>query len=188
MRLTSRLALAALAGALVLAVATPVQAAPVRTSGTTPAASAQQDDGLCRQDRRFLVGAHQSNLAEILGGYVALLRSQRADVRDIARTLIEHHTRLDADVRAAARRYGVPLPPTPTARQVRELLSVATRPGDTFDEAWLRLQETSHVRTLALIDAELERGCAPAVQALASTARPVVEEHLHMVRMALERT
>jgi putative membrane protein len=185
MRLTSRSALAALTGVLALALATPAQAAPTQTTRTTQAAA---HDNSCRQDRQFLRRAHQSNLAEIIGGHVALARSSRADVRHIAHMLIEDHRRLDRDVRAAARRYDVTLPLTPSARQVRELAAVSTRPARTFDRAWLRLQEVSHVRTLALIDAELRQGCAADVRALARTARPVVREHLQMVRAALRRT
>ncbi len=181
MRLTSRLALAALTGALALAVAAPASAAPAQTTRTTTAAA----HDLCRQDRVFLRGAHQANLAEISGGYVALARSSREDVRHIAHMLIVDHRALDRDVRAAARRYDVTLPLTPSARQIRELVNVAARPARTFDRAWLRLQEVSHVRTLALIDAELARGCSAEVRSLARTARPVVREHLRMVRAAL---
>jgi putative membrane protein len=192
MKLLSRVGLAALTGTLALAVAAPVQAAPVQGTSapaghTTAAASTVQAGDLCRQDRRFLRGAHQSNLAEILGGHLALARSQRGDVRDIARILIEHHTMLDRDVRATARRYDVSLPATPSARQLRELLAVGTQPAQRFDRSWLRLQEISHERTLALIDAELRRGCARDVRALARTARPVVVEHLRLVRAALGR-
>jgi putative membrane protein len=188
MRLTARLALATLAGALTFAVAAPAQAAaPTQANRTTPVASAAHD-GLCRQDRQFLRRAHQSNLAEITGSYVALARSSRADVRHIAHMLIEDHRRLDRDVRATARRYDVTLPATPSARQIRDLLAVSTRPARTFDRAWLRLQEVSHVRTLALIDAELRQGCARDVRMLARTARPVVREHLQMVRAALRRS
>jgi putative membrane protein len=147
--------------------------------------TAQQGHHGCAQDHRFLRGAHQSNLAEIVGGYVALARSQRSDVRDIARTLIADHTRLDRDVRTVARRRGVSLPATPSARQIRDLLAVATQPNNAFDRAWLQLQKLSHMQTLALIDAERQAGCAPEVRQLAATARPVVVMHLQMVSDAL---
>lgn len=187
MRLTWRFALAALAGALAFAVAAPAQAVQTRTDRTAPAASASQDD-LCRQDRLFLRGAHQSNLAEIISGHLALRRSARADVRHIAHMLVEDHSRLDRDVRAVARRNDVRLPVTPNARQQRELAFVASRPARTFDQAWLRVQEASHVRTLALIDAELATGCAAEVQALAVKARPAVVAHLEMVRAARQES
>ena len=128
-----------------------------------------------------------ANLAGITGGRVAPARSARADVRHIAHMLIEDHRRLDRDVRAAARRHDVTLPRAPSARQIREPAAVAVRPARTFDRAWLRPQEVSHVRTLALIDAELRRGCAADVRALARAARPPVRERLQMVRAALRR-
>jgi putative membrane protein len=190
MRLLPRLAIAAVAGALTLGVvAAPAQAAaPARhqaPTATTAAGHGHDGDDLCRQDRRFLVRAHQSNLAEITGGYLALARSGNDEVRHIARMLITDHRRLDADVRTVARRYDVALPRTPSPAQIRELLAVAVEPNRRFDRAWLRLQEVSHLRTLALIRAEVRRGCSPAVRQLARAAAPAVRHHLQMVREAL---
>jgi putative membrane protein len=190
MRLLPRLAVAAVTGALALAVAAPAQAAvPTRhqAPAATGATAGHGHDGgdLCRQDRRFLVRAHQANLAEIIGGHLALARSGDDEVRRIARMLITDHRRLDADVRTVARRYDVTLPPTPSPAQLRQLLAVAVEPDRTFDRAWLRLQEVSHLRTLALIRAEVHRGCSPAVRQLARAAAPAVRHHLEMVRDAL---
>ncbi len=190
MRLLPRLAVAAVAGALTLAVAAPAQAAaPTRhdaPAATGTAAGHGHDGGdLCRQDRRFLVRAHQTNLAEITGGYLALARSGNDEVRHIARMLITDHRRLDADVRSVARRYDVALPATPSPAQIRQLLRVAATPDREFDRAWLRLQEVSHLRTLALIRAEVHRGCSPVVRQLARAAAPAVRHHLEMVREAL---
>jgi putative membrane protein len=190
MRLLPRLAVAVVAGAVALAVATPVQAArPAQAvAAATAAVSAghhPNDDGLCRQDRRFLVRAHQGNLGEIVGGRLALARSDDTEVRTIAQMLIADHRRLDTDVRRVAQQYDVALPLTPSARQIRALAAVARKSDARFDRAWLRLPEVSHVRTLALIRAELHRGCSADVRALARTAAPVVRHHLAMVREAL---
>ena len=189
MRLLPRLAVAVVAGAVALTVATPVQAArPAPAVAAAAAVSVEHhpnDDALCRQDRRFLIRAHQGNLAEIVGGRLALARSNDTEVRTIARMLIADHRRLDADVRRVAQQHDVALPLTPSARQIRELAAVARKPDARFDRAWLRLQEASHLRTLALIRAELRRGCSADVRTVARTAAPVVRHHLAMVREAL---
>ena len=191
MRQLSRLVVAVLAGMLTLAVAAPAQAAPPPRSSVVPAVGVsaghgQDNDRLCRQDRRFLVGAHQSNLFEILSSGVALARSGDPEVRRIAQMLIVDHVVLDAQVRAVARRYGVALPATPNRQQLEALATLIAEPAGTFDVTWLRLQERSHVMTLAMIRQELRRGCAADVRALARTAAPIVREHLQMVREALE--
>jgi putative membrane protein len=186
MRLVPRFAAVFAATALALTGMTvPAQAAPVAATAHTAQTATSGGDRVCRQDRVFLAGAHQSNLAEILGGYIALGRSGNRHVRHIAQMLITDHTRLDRQVRRVARERQVALPATPSARQVKELLAVAVVPNNRFDHAWLRLQEVSHVRTLALINAELRRGCSSQVKALARAAAPAVRAHLVMVREAL---
>jgi putative membrane protein len=186
MRLVPRLAAVVATTALALTgLVAPAQAAPTATTAHAAHAATTGGDRICRQDRVFLARAHQSNLNEILSSYVALGRSRNEDVRHIARMLITDHTRLDRQVRDVARERHVALPATPSARQVKELLAVAVTPNNRFDRAWLRLQEVSHVRTLALISAELRRGCSAQVKALARAAAPAVRAHLVMVREAL---
>jgi putative membrane protein len=187
-KLSAVLAGAVLAGGLSLSVAVPAYAGtPAHTAAETVTASTRHAGPVSRQDRTFLVAAHQSNLAEITGGYVALAKSKDAQVRRIARQLITDHRRLDAKVRAVACHHGVRLPDRPSAEQQRQLAAVAAKSGTEFDVAWLKLQEAGHLQTLALIGRELGTGRAPDVKALASGAAPVVREHLAMVRAALAR-
>jgi putative membrane protein len=189
MKISIAVAVTVLAGGLSLALAAPAQAAPTQTGPSyvrTTGSGADRTGGqLSEQDRMFLVAAHQGNLAEIAGGYVALAKSHNPDVRRIARRLIVDHRRLDAQVRAVARRYGVQLPNAPSEEQQRQLAAVARLSGRAFDLAWLRLQEAAHVETLALIRQELHTGQSFAVKAVAREAAPVVKEHLRMVREAL---
>jgi putative membrane protein len=187
-RLSAVLAGAVLAGGLTLSVAAPAYAGTsAGATGHPVTASADRSRPVSEQDATFLVAAHQSNLAEIIGGYVALAKSRNGLVRPIARHLIVDHLRLDAQIRSLACRHGVRLPHRPTAEQRRQLAIVAAKSGAAFDLAWLKLQEAGHIKTLALIDQELRAGRAADVKAAAAGARPVVEEHLAMVREALAR-
>jgi len=186
MKLSAALAGAVVAAGLSLSVAAPAYAgAPGHATAQRAAAPEHRLGPVSTQDRAFLMAAHQGNLAEIAGGDVALAKSHNAEVRSIARRLIVDHRRLDAQVRAVACRHGVQLPDRPSAEQQRELAAVAAKSGAAFDLAWLKLQEAAHVKTLALIDKELRAGRAPDVKAAAAGARPVVAEHLAMVRAAL---
>jgi putative membrane protein len=186
--LSPRLIVTVLAGALSLAVAAPAQAHA--THAKTAAGSSSSHYGTThtggpRQDRNFLVAAHQGNLAEIDAGRVALAKSQNPEVRRIATVLIADHRKLDAQVRLLARQHGVSLPTAPSRKQQAELAAVARKSGNAFDVAWLRLQERAHLQTLMLIRQELRHGHLADVRAAARTARPVVLMHLRMVRDAL---
>jgi putative membrane protein len=188
MRLVQRLSIAAVLGVAFAALAVPAQAAFAHgTSAPTAARSGSQHGyrHLSEQDKSFLVAAHQSNLAEIAAGHVALAKSHNPVVREIATRLIADHLRLDVGVRATAARHHVALPNAPSREQRAQLAAVARKSGPAFDHAWLKLQESSHVKTLALINRELHQGCAPDVKAVARTAKPVVQMHLEMVREAL---
>lgn len=178
MRIYLRLVLAALVGVVVVALAGPVGVAYAH--GSAPAAT-----HVSAQDVTFLKAAHQGNLAEIAAGHVALAKSHDAEVRRIATHLIADHLKLDAGVKQVAAAHHVRLPAKPTRAQRAALAAVARKSGAAFDHAWLKLQEKSHVMTLALIDKELRHGCAADVKAAARTAKPVVKEHLEMVRAAL---
>ena len=189
MRLTSRLTVAALAGALTIAVAAPAQAVPAQTIRTTQGVSAaQRDHDVCAQDRKFLRAEHRAHLIEIAAGQLALERSSRADVREIAEKLIEDHTRMDEGTQFVARELDVQLPATPSAHQVQELLAVAARPDSTFDFAWLRLQELTHERMFVVLNAERAQGCSWRAKRSALAGRPIVRQHLTMVRIALRHS
>jgi putative membrane protein len=188
MRISAVLIGAVLAGGLTLAVAAPAYAGTsVDATGDAATASVHRPRPVSEQDATFLVAAHQSNLAEIAGGHVALAKSHNRLVRSIARQLIVDHLRLDAQVRAIACRHRVRLPDRPSAEQRRQLAIVAAKSGTAFDLAWLKLQEAGHLKTLTLIDQELRAGRAADVKAAAAGARPVVKHHLEMVREALAR-
>ena len=187
MKLVQRLVIAAGTGVAFAALAAPAQAASAHNSApaTVRSDTQQSHRHLSEQDAHFLVTAHQGNLAEIAAGRVALAKSHNAEVRAIATRLIADHLRLDAGVRSTAAAHHLALPALPTREQRAALRAVARKSGKAFDHAWLRLQETSHVKTLALIDQELRHGHAADVKAVARTAKPVVKMHLEMVRAAL---
>ncbi|WP_159796979.1 DUF4142 domain-containing protein [Puerhibacterium puerhi] len=151
--------LAAAAGALLLAVG-PATAAP------------------SEQDQEWMVVAHQGNLAEIAAGQAALQQATTDVVRQHGQMLVDDHTKLDADLTAAAEQLGVTLPSEPTEEQQQTLASVKAQSGEAFDTAWVESQIASHRATIAAGEEELAQGSEQSVKDLASAAAPVVQEHL----------
>src|SRR3954467_4428604 len=96
MKLLVRLAVAAGSGMLGLVVMAPAQAGPASVPAPSIAkvwaAPGREGHCLCRQDRTFLVRAHQGNLAEIAAGRLALAKSQNTDVRPIPPRAVRAHT------------------------------------------------------------------------------------------------
>ncbi|MBB2911474.1 putative membrane protein [Streptosporangium becharense] len=165
---------------ILLAAAVTVLGGTAGTTGSPPA--------LSKQDRAFLVQAHQSNLAEIAAGRAAQektggqeVRETGEAVREMGMKLVGDHTKLDADVRRVADQLGVELPDEPSQEQRRQLEEVKAKSGADFDRAWIAAQVAGHRQSLADGRKELQEGSAPEVKKLATDAEPVVQEHLDML-------
>ncbi|MEV4186914.1 DUF4142 domain-containing protein [Streptosporangium canum] len=156
--------------------------ATVTLGGAARAVAAQPD--LNEQDKKFLVQLHRVDLTEIQAGNLAQRRSTDRSIIDLGKVLVDNHTKLDENVRQVAQKAGVPLPEDPNANQRQQLADLSRLTGQVFDNAWLAVMITGHRQTLDRLDQELSDGSSPEVKKLAEDARPVVREHLNMLRKA----
>lgn len=158
------------------------------TGGTTGAAVSPTPQTLSRQDRDFLIEAHQANLAEIKGGKAAEEKTADQEgresgklVRDLGERFVTDHKKLDKALRKVADRLGVELPDQPTAAQREQLEKLKALSGAEFDRAWISEELTGHRETLAAVEKEIESGSSPEVKELATDAKPVVQEHIDLL-------
>ncbi|MEU3183979.1 DUF4142 domain-containing protein [Streptomyces sp. NPDC006923] len=134
-------------------------------------------------DAPFLKAVHQGNLAEIAAGEDAGKHATAACVKTVGAILVRDHRKLDADVKALARKLDVSLPAAPAPAQQQALAAVRAKAGTSaYNTAWLKTEATGHVETLELIDHEIGTGGNAEVKAAARAARPVVARHLELIR------
>ncbi|GIH62251.1 DUF4142 domain-containing protein [Microbispora siamensis] len=156
-----------------------VAAVVAALSGVTAGYAAPPD--VSDQDKAFLIGAHQDNLAEIQGGQLAERQAGKQSVKDAGRKFVEDHTSLDDQLKRVAEKLGVDLPGKPSEEQQAELRQFAAKSGTAFDRAWIDAQVTDHRKTLVSLDKEVSSGSSLEVKNLARDAKPVVQEHLNLV-------
>ncbi|MEU6424440.1 DUF4142 domain-containing protein [Microbispora sp. NPDC046973] len=156
-----------------------VAAVAAALSGVTAGYAAPPD--VSDQDKAFLVGAHQDNLAEIQGGQIAERQAGKQSVKDAGRKFVEDHTSLDDQLKRVAEKLGVDLPSRPSEEQQAELRQFAAKGGTAFDRAWIDAQVKDHRKTLDSLDKEVSSGSSLEVKNLARNAKPVVQEHLNLV-------
>jgi putative membrane protein len=161
-RLVLRALSIAAAAALVVAGATVAQAAPT---------------ALNAQDRSYLQGAHQSNLAEIATGKLAQTKGSSKAVKELGMMLVADHTKLDAALRKVAAAKQVSLPSAPNAEQRAMQAKLAAASGADFDAMFVSGQIVGHAKTMALGMKEAKAGQDPTVKKAAAAAAPVVAEH-----------
>lgn len=132
----------------------------------------------------FVTMAAASDQFEIRSSQLALQRSQNADVRRYAQTMIDHHTRTTQQLTAAARAAGITPPanlpmPAMLADMMRDLEG---KSGAAFDRAYVMHQVHSHEMALNLHRTYAERGDRAELRTVASAAVPVVTQHLEDAR------
>jgi putative membrane protein len=127
--------------------------------------------------------AGASDLYEIQSSQIALRKSQRADVRQYASMLIQHHQMTSQQVMAAARAAGhTPPPPMlmPMQRQMIAQLNAAS-PAE-FDSLFASQQVTAHEMALNLHSSYAQGGDTPQLRSVAQTAVPIITQHLEQAR------
>jgi putative membrane protein len=155
---------------------------PAAVAGTVLLAASPALAAPSSQDLTWMVAAHQGNLAEIAAGNAAQQSATTAQVKQLGAMFVQMHTQLDTALSQAAQQLGVQLPGGPTAAQQQQLAAVQQQTGQSFDTAWVSQQIASHATTLAATQQQLASGSDPTVIGLATTAAPVVSQHLAELR------
>lgn len=137
---------------------------------------------LASQDGTWLVGAHQTNLAEIQAGKLAAQSGHTAAVRAAGQMLAQDHAKLDAKLRPVAKQAGVKLPNRPNAEQRDEMKQFQKASGVQFDKVWTHTETDGHVKAIEMTEREIHDGKVPQVKHLAQAALPVLKKHLHALK------
>ncbi|MEU3164401.1 DUF4142 domain-containing protein [Streptosporangium sp. NPDC006930] len=158
------------------------------TGGTADLGAASAPPPPSRQDREFLVQAHQGSLFEIEAGLAVTGKTDDQNdreagkaVRVLGAKLVADHTKLDRTIRQVADQLGVKLPGEPSEVQRRRLKEVMALSGMEFDRAWIGMEIANHREGVALVKREIDNGSAPMVKKLAVLTDRVVREHLEML-------
>ena len=139
---------------------------------SAPAAAAPSE-----QDRRFLITAHQANLAAIAAGRLAQQKGTSPVVRQLGATFAADHATLDTNLVRVAQQLNVALPIEPTDAQKSTAARLQATTGAAFDRLWIDTQLKAHVTAMNDVQAELGSGEDPQARQAASDAQPVLASH-----------
>ena len=133
----------------------------------------------------FLAQAGSANQFEIVSSQLALQASQNGAVRNYANLLISDHTRLGAQVTAAAQSAGLTMPPPvllPAQQAALDQLRAAGT-GPNFDMAYRQAQIDAHTQAIQLMQNYSASGDVPALRSAAAGAIPMMQMHLQQAQM-----
>lgn len=134
----------------------------------------------------FVESAAIGDLYEIEAGRIALNRTRRPEIQEVARKMIADHTanthHLQAALEMRETQRVAPPPRELDARRKSMIGHLEEAPDDAFDATYLDQQVLAHEETVTLMSTYAESGDNPQLQSLALSALPVVERHRAKVK------
>lgn len=141
-------------------------------------AHAQRDPGAAEADeQRFAIQSLSSSLAGIRLGRLALQKSFAAEVRSVARRMVDDFALVSQQLRAVAEDRGFELPEEPPTEAIVRAQQLTNLSGDDFNRAFMTYAVRYHSELVALFRAEAETGQGPFQQ--------FAEEYLPNLRQRL---
>lgn len=149
------------------------------------AAPARAQDRDRTVDEEFVTKAAVSGLAEVELAELALKQSPSADVKKFARTMIDHHTKANKELKQLAAAANITCPTRLDEKGRAAYEKLAKLDGSSFDTTYVKQQVEAHEDAVDLFEKESERGKVADLKAFAARTLPLLQSHLKMAR-ALE--
>jgi putative membrane protein len=131
----------------------------------------------------YMTMAASGDQFEIQSSQLALQRSSNPQLRQFAQMLITDHSNMSAQLIAAAQGAGLtPPPPAVSAEHAAMLQQLQATPAASFDMAYRDAQVMAHQQALTLHQNYANGGDVPALRTVASSAVPIIQNHLNMIQ------
>jgi putative membrane protein len=147
-----------------------------------PLAARAQTTDVSEQDKTFLTGQQQTNLAEVALGKTVMERTTNAKVKDLASHLVEAHQAVSGENTALEQKLGITPPTEPSAEQKATADKILAQSGDAFDKAFVDAQVEGHMKSIEKANKEIASGSNPDIKAFATAYVPKAQGHLDMAK------
>jgi putative membrane protein len=147
-----------------------------------PLAAQAQTAEVSEQDKTFLTGQQETNLAEISLGKTVMEKATNEKVRELAGHLVSGHEAVSKENAALSQRLGVTPPTEPSAEQKATAAKILAQSGSAFDLAYVNAQVEGHMKSIDKANKEISSGSNPEVKAFATSYLPKAQSHLDMSR------
>jgi putative membrane protein len=147
-----------------------------------PLAAGAQTSDVSEQDKTFLTGQQQTNLAEVALGKTVMERATNEKVRELASNLVTAHQTVSGENTALAQKLGITSPTEPSAEQKATAEKILALSGEAFDKAFVDAQVEGHTKSIEKAKTEISSGSNPDVKAFATAYVPKAQGHLEMSR------
>lgn len=137
---------------------------------------------LGEEDRRFVMRARPTGLAEIKLSELARDRASRRDVKVFAENMVLDHANTDEQLMRIVSASDVKPPEQMDLEHQGIEQHLRALEGDTFDREYLRVQARDHERLIALFAHESDEGEDEELADFAQRCLPLLRRHLRNIQ------
>jgi putative membrane protein len=166
------------------AVLVPLAATPAFAPSSANAQTAAPATSQMMAAPMFVQMAAMSDMFEIQSSQAALKNSKDAEVRKFAQMMIDDHTKMSAELKAAVQAGNVSaqIPTALTGEKAQMVQELSTISGEKFDAMYWKAQVQGHQEALQLAQNYAKGGDNAALKQHAQKGVPIIEQHLKMAQ------
>jgi len=135
-------------------------------------------DATRESDERFLVKAAEINFEEIRLGQLAEQKGTAAEVKELARMVVQAHNKAKDDLHALSSRKGIAVPLSPSDAVENAYKNLNEKSGHDFDKEYCNKMVSGHKDAIDLYESATRGNNDPDVKSWASSMLPALRTHL----------
>jgi len=139
------------------------------------------------KDSDYLVAAAEVDMKEIELGKLAQTKSTNADVKALAKMMVEAHTKSLTDLKAAAAKKNISLPESFTEKGQDAYKDLNDKSGHDFDKAYADKMVEGHEKTIEKMEKASEKATDADIRMWAANMLPELRKHLEHAKMTKEK-
>ena len=125
----------------------------------------------------FIAKHIQGNMAEIAHSKMAQKGATSKDVKNLASSMVQDHTKMLNDLKALAAKKQITAPTEASADAMTQLQAMSKMSGNDFDKMWVSHMLTAHEATLADLQNAASNATDADIKNAANKAIPIVKMH-----------
>ena len=153
-------------------------------AAASPAKGSATKSSLSRSERRFVEKAMQGGMEEVEMSKLAVDKAQNARVKELAKRLVDDHSKSNAELTSLARAKGVTLPAAVDAGHQRQMERMAKKSGADFDREYMSDMLGDHHKNVHDHQSMAKSAKDADIRKYAATMLPTLEQHLQMAKTA----
>ncbi|MES2566885.1 MAG: DUF4142 domain-containing protein [Bacteroidota bacterium] len=136
------------------------------------------------RDKKFVKETIEGGLYEVKLSEVALIKSSSPQIKLLAKTIVEDHTKSNKELRELALKKGISAPNTLTDNAMMYFEKISKTDGEKFDKAYTKCMKTDHKKEICKFKKEAKKGGDADLKTWAANNVPMLESHKNMAKDA----